>query len=129
MRWAIGAFRGSSAAWMCNMKILRWLGIVLGVLVVLFFAIGLCLPRKFHVERGLFINAPSETIATVVARLREWPTWTAWTKERYPDMKIEFSGPEEGVGAKQSWEGKSSGRGSIEITTVDPQEGIRYAFS
>jgi len=44
-------------------------------------------------------------------------------------MKVEFSGPEEGVGAKQSWEGKSSGRGSMKSLSADPQEGIRYAFS
>jgi uncharacterized protein YndB with AHSA1/START domain len=112
-----------------NMKILKWIGIGLGAVVALFVAIGFCLPRKFHVERTLEINAPPEAVYAMIIKLREWPTWTAWTKQRYPDMKIEFSGPEEGVGARQSWEGKSSGRGSIEITSADPQEGIRYAFS
>src|SRR5438876_7615912 len=111
------------------MKFLKWTGISVAVFALLLIAIGFCLPRKFHVERSLFINGQPESIYAVVTKLREWPTWTAWTMERYPDMKIEFSGPEEGVGARQSWEGKSSGRGSIEITTADPQEGIRYAFS
>ncbi len=111
------------------MKILKWLGIGLGVLVLLFFVVGFCLPRKFHVERGLFINAPPKSVYAVISKLREWPTWTAWTKERYPDMKIEFSGAEEGVGARQTWEGKSSGRGSIEIVKASPEEGIAYAFS
>jgi uncharacterized protein YndB with AHSA1/START domain len=112
-----------------HMRILKWLGIGLGVAVVLFFLVGFCLPRKFHVERGLFMNAPPESIYAVITNLREWPTWTAWTKERYPDMTIQFSGAEEGVGAKQSWDGKSSGRGSIEITKANPEEGIAYAFS
>jgi len=111
------------------MKTLKWIGIGLGTALVLFLVIGLCLPRRFHVERTLIIEAPPEAIYPVVTRLREWPTWTAWTKERYPDMKIEFSGPEEGIGAKQSWEGESSGRGSIEITKANPEEGIAYAFS
>jgi len=43
-------------------------------------------------------------------------------------MKLTFTGPEEGVGAKQSWTGKSSGTGSVEITKADPQEGISYDF-
>jgi uncharacterized protein YndB with AHSA1/START domain len=111
------------------MKILKWLGIGLGIVVLLFFAVGFCLPRKFHVERGLFIDAPPESVYAVITKLREWPTWTAWTQERYPDMRIQFSGPEEGVGAKQSWEGKSSGRGSIEIVKASPEEGIAYKFS
>lgn len=111
------------------MRFLKWFGIGIGVLVLLVVIVGFCLPRKFHVERNLAIDAPPEAIYPVVARLREWPTWTAWTLERYPDMKIAFSGPEEGVGAKQTWEGKSSGKGSIEITTADPREGIAYDFS
>jgi hypothetical protein len=111
------------------MKILKWLGVGLGAVVLLFVVIGFCLPRRFHVERGVFIGAPPESVYAVIIKLREWPTWTAWTKERYPDMRIEFSGAEEGVGAKQSWEGKSSGSGSIEITKANLEEGIAYAFS
>ena len=111
------------------MTILKWLGVGLGSVVLLFVVTGLCLPRKFHVERSVFINAPPESVYVVVTKLREWPTWTAWTKERYPDMKIEFSGPEEGVGAKQTWEGKSSGSGSIEFTKANSEEGIAYKFT
>jgi len=111
------------------MKILKWLGIGLGAIVLLFVVIGFCLPRKFHVERGQFINAPPESIHAVISNLREWPTWTAWTIERYPDMRIDFSGPVDGVGAKQTWHGKSSGSGSIEITKSNPEEGIAYAFT
>jgi hypothetical protein len=111
------------------MKILKWLGIGAFAIVLIVAVIGFCLPRKFHVERGIAINAPPEAIHAVVAKLREWPTWTAWTVERYPDMKIAFSGPEEGVGAKQTWEGKTSGNGSIEIKKSDPQEGIEYEFA
>jgi uncharacterized membrane protein len=111
------------------MKILKWLIIGVGVVVLLFVMVGFCLPREFHVERSLAIGAPPEAIYAVVARLREWPTWTAWTVERYPDMKIAFSGTEEGVGAKQTWDGKSSGNGSIEFKKASPQEGIEYDFA
>src|SRR6185369_2354641 len=110
-------------------KLLTWLAIAIAGIAVIVAAIGLSLPRRFQVVRDVTIDAQPEAIYPVVARLREWPTWTAWTVERYPDMKVSFSGPEEGVGAKQSWAGKSSGSGNIEITKADPQGGIDYDFA
>jgi hypothetical protein len=110
------------------MKLLKWSAITIAVIVVLVMAVGLMLPRRFQVVRDTLIEAPSDQIFPVVARPREWPTWTAWTTERYPDMKVTFSGPEQGVGSNQSWTGKSSGTGTLEITKADPQEGISYDF-
>src|SRR5262245_8313243 len=111
------------------MRILKWIGIGVIAVVVLFVLVGVCLPRRFSVSRSIVIEAPAESVYRVVAKLREWPTWTAWTVERYPDMKVAFSGPEEGVGARQSWEGKASGKGSAEITKASPEEGIAYDFA
>lgn len=111
------------------MKLVKRIGTALSVPAVIFLVVGLSLPRKFRVERSIAIAAPPEAIYPVVAKLHEWPTWTAWTQERFPDMKMEFSGPESGVGAKQSWQGKSSGSGKIEITKAEPAEGIDYAFA
>jgi hypothetical protein len=108
------------------MKFLKWgAGVVLLVIVV-FFAAGLLLPRKYHVEREVTISASPATIHPAVNRLAEWPAWTAWTVKRYPDMKVSFSGPEEGVGAKYQWNGESTGQGDLEILTSDPQRGITY---
>ena len=111
------------------MRILKWIGIGVIAVVVLFVSVGFCLPRRFSVSRSIVVEAPPEAVYGVVAKLREWPTWTAWTVERYPDMKVTFSGPEEGVGARQSWEGNSSGKGSVEITKASPEEGIAYDFA
>src|SRR5687768_3949211 len=106
------------------MKILKWVGIGVGAVVVVFVVVGFCLPRRFSVKRSVAIEAPPEAVYAVVVRLREWPTWTAWNQQRYPDMKITHSGPEEGVGARQTWEGQSSGNGFLEIKTASPEEGI-----
>src|SRR5262245_50120908 len=110
-------------------KLLIGLVAAFAAIIVIAAAIGLFLPRRFQVVRDTLIDAQPEAIYPVIARLPEWPTWTAWTIERYPDMKVSFSGPEEGVGAKQSWSGKSSGSGNIEITKADPQVGIDYDFA
>ncbi len=108
------------------MKLLKWvLGIVIG-LVGLFLVVGLCLPRQFRVERSVTIQSPPEKIHAVVSNFREWPTWTAWNKERYPDMEMTYDGPEQGIGAKSHWKSESAGTGEMEITASDPAKGIAY---
>jgi len=108
------------------MKIVKRVGIVLAGIAMLFIVVGLCLPRLYHVERSVSINAPPEKIHAVVNRLEEWPKWTAWTVEKYPDMKVTFSGPQEGVGAKYQWDGESTGQGELELKTSDPATGVTY---
>jgi Polyketide cyclase / dehydrase and lipid transport len=108
------------------MKFLKWAGGVLVGLAMLFIVVGLCLPRLYHVERSVTINAPPEKIHSVVNRLEEWPKWTAWTVEKYPDMKVTFSGPKEGVGAHYEWDGESTGHGELELKTSDPAVGVTY---
>ena len=41
-------------------------------------------------------------------------------------MQVKFVGPESGVGAGYSWEGKSTGQGSIKFTRAEPGKGISY---
>jgi hypothetical protein len=107
-------------------KIAKWVaGIVVGLLAFLF-VVGLCLPRRFRVERTVLIGSAPDRVHRLVNRFEEWPTWTAWTKERYPDMEVTFSGPAEGVGSKYHWTGSESGTGDIEITASDPKRGIEY---
>lgn len=108
------------------MKFLKWAGGLLVGLAIVFIVVGLCLPRLYHVERSVSINAPPEKIHAVVNRLEEWPKWTAWTVEKYPDMKVKFSGPKEGVGAKYEWDGESTDQGELELKTSDPATGVTY---
>jgi polyketide cyclase/dehydrase/lipid transport protein len=112
------------------MKVIKWIiGIALG-LALLFCIIGWCLRGRYHVERSVSIKAPPERIHPSVSRLEEWPKWTAWTVAKYPDMKISYSGPSEGVGAKYEWEGESvGGHGELTITESEPAKGIKYAMA
>jgi len=108
------------------MNTLKWIALGVGLVVAVFLLVGFSLPRKFHVERSVVIDAPPANVHPAVNRLKEWPTWTAWTVERFPDMKVSFSGPEEGVGARYEWEGESTGQGELEIKTSDPAKGVTY---
>jgi hypothetical protein len=111
------------------MKIAKWVGgIVVGLLAFLF-VVGLCLPRRFRVERTMLIGSAPDRIHRLVNRFEEWPSWTAWNNERYPDMQVSLSGPAEGVGSKYHWTGTESGTGDITITASDPARGIEYDLS
>jgi hypothetical protein len=72
------------------------------------------------------VQAPAEAVHQVVNRFREWPTWTAWNSQRFPDLEMTYAGPAEGVGAKSHWASNSAGDGDMEITASDPAKGIAY---
>src|SRR5688572_7103962 len=109
------------------MKILKWIGVVVGILIALFVVVGLCLPSRYHVERSVVIDAPAEAIYPTISTPKTWPEWTAWTVEKYPDMKIAFSGPDSGKGAKYEWDAEAAGgHGELTLTYSDPAHGVKF---
>jgi hypothetical protein len=103
------------------------IGAVLALIAMVIFVIPFGLPAQYSVVRTVTIDAPPAAIHPSVNTLKEWPQWSAWTTEKYPDMKITYSGPESGVGAVNEFEGKSiGGSGKFEITKSHPDEGIEY---
>jgi hypothetical protein len=99
--------------------------IVLSIPIVLLL-VSLFLPSKYRVERTTMINAKPDAIFALINTPKQWPEWTAWTVAKYPDMKISFSGPESGVGATYTWEGKSSGHGTLKLTRSEPDKLVGY---
>ena len=108
------------------MKLWKKLPLGLLALVVLFVGVGCFLPSRARVERSLNIRATPEALFPRVATLTRWPEWTAWTTNRFPDMRTKFSGAASGVGAMMMAEGKSSGDGTVTITRAEPATGIGY---
>lgn len=107
------------------MAILKKIFIALIVLVAGLAVIGFFLPAKFKIERSVTIAAPAEKIYPMISETRKWPTWTVWN-ERDPNMKIDYTGPASGTGAKWAWQSKSEGDGSMEFTSADASKGIGY---
>ena len=108
------------------MKLLKRLLLGIGILLALLAIVGLFLPDRYHVERSIVVNAPPEAVFTKVNTLKTWPEWTAWTKAKYPDMEVKFSGPDAGVGSVYQWSGKSSGIGSLKISAMEPAKRVIY---
>jgi uncharacterized protein YndB with AHSA1/START domain len=107
------------------MAILKKIIIALIVLVVALAVIGFFLPTKFKIERSMTVAAPVEKIYPMISETRKWPTWTVWN-ERDPAMKIDYTGPASGTGAKWAWQSKTEGNGSMEFTSADASKGIAY---
>lgn len=105
------------------MKTLKRIGVILLAIIVLLVVISFLLPGKIHVERSAEIKAPAQVVFAQVNNLRNWNLWMPYNKID-PDMKIEYTGPEEGTGAGYSWtsEHESVGNGKLSITESKPNE-------
>lgn len=108
------------------MKVFKKVLLVLVALVAVFLVVGFFLPGSYRVERHIVIRAKADPVFTKVNTLKHWPEWTAWTVARFPDMKLNFSGPEAGGGAVYSWTGKTSGDGTLKLTRSEPGKLIAY---
>ena len=107
------------------MKILKRLLIAIGLLIAVLVATAFALPNQFNVARSVTIKASAEKIYPLIATTRQWKNWSVWN-QRDPNMKIDYAGPESGIGAKWSWESKSEGSGEMEFTSAEPNKSLGY---
>ncbi len=110
------------------MKLVQWTLAAVGALVLLLLLGGLFMPSAFSVQRSAVINAPPKKIYDLVVEPKKWMQWSVWAK-RDPGMKVTYSGPPFGMGARWSWVSKSEGTGSMEFTRVEPDRAVEYALS
>ncbi len=83
---------------------------------LLFFAIGFLIPKDAHVERSVEINAHEGAVFYLVSQHKQFQRWSPWAKMD-PNMVVEFSGPELGIGSMMSWSGnKDVGEGTSVYT-------------
>jgi len=99
--------------------------IIVGLVVavpILFFVVALFLPNESHVVRSIEINAPAGKVFSVVGDLREFEKWDPWTALD-PNMSVEYSGSQYGVGSTRSWSGnKKVGVGTMTFVEFTPNE-------
>jgi len=110
------------------MKIVQWTLAVIGAIALVIVGVGFFLPSTFSVERSTEINAPAKKIYDLIVEPKQWARWAVWN-QRDPAMKITYSGPPFGMGAKWSWESKTEGTGSMTFTRVEPDRSVEYALS
>ena len=72
-------------------------------------------PSEFTISRELTMHASAETIFPYINNSKKMDSWNPWS-DFDPSVKMNFSGPEEGVGASTFWEGgKKLGTGSATV--------------
>lgn len=108
------------------MKKLKKVALGIGLMVLVGVVAGFFLPASYRVERSAVMRANAGAVYAQLNNFKKWPEWSAWTVERYADMKVSYSGSETGVGAVYTWEGKTSGRGMMRITGAEPDRWIDY---
>ena len=110
------------------MKYIQWTLAVIGSIVLLVVVAGFMIPSSFSVQRSIEINAAPRKVYDLIVEPKKWKDWSVWTR-RDPDMRITYSGPPFGMGAKWSWVSKSEGTGSMEFTRVEPDRTVEYSLS
>ncbi len=111
-------------------SVFKFLGIGIGVLVVIVLGIASTKPDTLRVERSLTVKAPAEKIFPLINDLHSWAIWSPYEKID-PAMKKTHSGSVSGVGAIYGWEGNSDiGKGRMEILESNPfsKIGIQLDF-
>ncbi|MBI3218055.1 MAG: SRPBCC family protein [Bacteroidetes bacterium] len=94
------------------MKILKFIGIGIGALLVLIIGYVLAFaPAKGHVEQSVVINAPASAIFPHLNNMEKFVAWSPWSKMD-PAAKNTYEGAAAGVGAKMNWVGEKTGTGS-----------------
>ena len=108
------------------MKIVKYLGLGLLILIVLLALVGFLLPSNYHVERSVSIKCKPADVFQYINNLKTWPDWTVWNTSNYADLKQEFHEPSSGAGASYSWTSTKAGSGTMKLVSADPEKGIAY---
>jgi hypothetical protein len=106
------------------MKILGRIALGLIGLLALALILGALLPRRWHAEQAMVIEAPPERIHAFLDDLHRWAEWTPWNKAMDPQAVWTYEGPARGVGARRAWSGPVLGKGRMEIVQSDPALGL-----
>jgi|KBSSwiStaDraftv2_1062776.scaffolds.fasta_scaffold472930_1 hypothetical protein len=90
--------------------------------------VSLFLPARYRVERSRTMEADAEEAFRLLNTLRTWPEWTAWSTERFPDLKMTYAGPDSGVGSTATWSGQRCGVCTRKIIRSEPNRVVAFAI-
>ena len=104
---------------------LKYIALGFFIFISILFLIALMQPDEFRVSRSLAIKASPEKIFPEINNLRAFNSWNPWSKMD-PKSVETFEGPDEGVGAKLSWQSDKMGKGSMLNIVSRPHEFVQY---
>lgn len=82
-------------------------------------------PAEYSISRELVMKAPAEAIFPFINNSQKSNSWMPWS-EVDPNAKMSYSGPDEGVGSKSSWEGNGQlGVGEALVVESNPNQNVK----
>lgn len=111
------------------MKILKRILLGLVTIVAILAVISLFLPKGITVERSITMRGEASDVFPYVNNLQKFQEWSPWAVFA-PDLELTYSGPDDGVGAKSTWDSENSevGSGSQEIIESRQDEYVKIAL-
>lgn len=108
------------------MKILKYVGIGLAVILLLAVLFTVFQSPQSHLERSVVINAPDSVIFEYVNNYQKFNAWSPWAKLD-PGTQYMYDGPTAGVGARMSWVSKNPdvGSGAQWIVESEPNRRVK----
>lgn len=99
--------------------------ISVAILVAGFLSYVAIKPSNMVITRELVIKAPPEKIFPYINNAKKADEWMPW-KDSDPGVQMQYSGPEEGVGSKSSWDSKGQmGTGSALVVESIPNQSVK----
>lgn len=99
-------------------RFFKILGILLGILIVVFFVLAFTQPKEAKVVRSRTWKARQPVVFDQVLRFRNWTHWSPWL-EVEPTAKLSYEGVDGQPGSSYSWVGDDIGAGKMTNTGVD----------
>lgn len=84
------------------MRMLKLVLTILIALIVVLACVSFVFSRQVKVERSIEIDAPISVVFAQLDGLKSTADWSPWLGID-PDIELDYSGPETGVGAKLVW--------------------------
>jgi hypothetical protein len=79
----------------------------------------------YSISREIKINRTPEALFTYINNSKKMNEWMPW-KDSDPKLQMQYSGPEEGVGAKSSWNSTGKmGTGEALIVESTPHKSVK----
>lgn len=101
----------------------------LGFILLIFIIVAALKPEDYLIKRDILIKSSPEVIFAYLVNAKNADQWMPW-KETDPQVKMSYSGPDEGVGSTSSWESPGQmGTGKAEVYEVLPNRSVKTKIS
>jgi effector-binding domain-containing protein len=105
------------------MKFLKWTGIIIGSLLVLFLLLGIFMSKEFKVEKKTTVPASAATVYNILNDISLQSKWNPWLMDD-KTMNVSYSENTIGKGATYTYTSEEFGNGSEMITNSVPNERV-----